>query len=112
MISRHSTAVIIDDDRQLRLADGSIVAKQLGVELCMIDLPYAVRLESSAPAQQIEALAVRFVAAMSEHQNASRKVTHDPRDDGVAGLAFLKSLCHGTLLPMYRTHRQGRPFKR
>ena len=91
---------------------GPIVAQQLNVELRVIYLPYRVRLESFAPVDQIEALAVRFVAAMSEHQDASGKATYDPPNNGVAGLAFLKSLCHGTRLPMYGTHRQGRPFKR
>ena len=78
----------------------------------MIDLPYGVRLESFAPVDQIEALAVRFVAVMSEHQHASGKATYNPPNNGIAGFAFLKSFCHGTRLSMYGTHREGRPFKR
>jgi hypothetical protein len=105
IISRHSTTVIIDDDRQPRLADRAIVAQQLDVELCVIDLPYGVRLESFTPVNQIEALAVRLVAAMSEHQDASGKATYDPPNNGIAGFAFLKSLCHGTRLPMVPASR-------
>jgi hypothetical protein len=55
---------------------------------------------------QIEALAIRFVAVMSEHQHAGGKTTYDPPNNGIAGFVLLKSLCYGTRLPMYGTHRE------
>ena len=111
VVARHSAAVIIDGYRQPWLSDPTILPDQLDVELGVIHLPYGVRLESFTPMNQIKALTVGLIAPMSQHQQSSWKVSHDPANDVIAGLALLKDLSNRAGLLVYRTDRQRRPFE-
>jgi hypothetical protein len=63
------------------------------------------RAQGFAPVNQIETFAVCLVAAVSQHQQPSWEVPHDPVNDRIAGLSLLKSLRHCARLTMYGTDR-------
>jgi hypothetical protein len=78
----------------------------------VIDLPYGVRLESFASVNQVEALAVCLVPAVSEHQQPRGEAAYDPPNHVIARLGFLKSLGHRACLSVSGTDREWRPLKR
>ncbi len=49
---------------------------------------------------------------MSQHQQTCWQAAYNPANDGIAGLALLKTLCHGTRLPVYGTDREWWSLKR
>jgi hypothetical protein len=72
----------------------------------VIDLPDGVRLESFASVDQIKTVSVGLIAPMSQHQQSCWRVSYDPVNDVIAGLALLQDLGHRAGLPVYGTDRQ------